>query len=75
VGGWFYAYKAGRAVPEINTSLTARDLLGGDRAVEVRPVCKDQISEYDHNIMVVRKIRITPKMYPRKAGTPKKVPL
>ena len=75
VGGWFYAYKTGKAVSEIESSLTARDLLGGDRSVEVRPVNSDQITEYGRNIMAIKKIRHTPNMYPRKAGTPKKVPL
>jgi 16S rRNA (guanine527-N7)-methyltransferase len=32
-------------------------------------------STYEHNIMIVKKEKPTPKTYPRKAGTPAKVPL
>jgi 16S rRNA (guanine527-N7)-methyltransferase len=75
-GGEFYAYKTEGASTEIEESKSARFLLGGSKEVEVRPTGKSvPLSSFGHNIMVIKKERPTPKTYPRKAGTPAKVPL
>jgi 16S rRNA (guanine527-N7)-methyltransferase len=82
VGGGFYAYKTLNAVSEIEDSCLARELLGGASDMEVRTAglsghtsecASSNIS--GHNIMVIKKIRHTPHTYPRKAGTPGRVPL
>jgi 16S rRNA (guanine527-N7)-methyltransferase len=82
VGGGFYAYKTLNAVAEIEESCLARELLGGASDVEVRAAgLKDCMSGFarsstsGHNTMVMKKIRHTPQTYPRKAGTPGRVPL
>ncbi|MDR1954178.1 MAG: 16S rRNA (guanine(527)-N(7))-methyltransferase RsmG [Clostridiales Family XIII bacterium] len=82
VGGRFYAYKTLNAVSEIEDSCIARELLGGASAVDVRTAgwngCPPEAATTGvsgHNIMVMKKVRPTPRTYPRKAGTPGRVPL
>ncbi|MDR2487048.1 MAG: 16S rRNA (guanine(527)-N(7))-methyltransferase RsmG [Clostridiales Family XIII bacterium] len=86
-GGVFYAYKTVGAAPEIDQSLQARLLLGASSTVETRlcPIggagadetgnAAKKAGQYAHTIMVIRKERPTPRTYPRKAGTPARVPL
>lgn len=73
-GGFLYAYKTKGTINEIDESELARKLLGAEDNVEIR---KREIKGFnlDHNILVVKKFKPTPKTYPRKAGTPSKVPL
>ncbi|MDR3072837.1 MAG: 16S rRNA (guanine(527)-N(7))-methyltransferase RsmG [Clostridiales Family XIII bacterium] len=73
-GGYFYAYKTDNALGEIVDSETARKLLGAPGEVLVR-AADAKASLYRHNIMVIKKELRTPETYPRKAGTPAKVPL
>lgn len=74
VGGFLYAYKTKGIDPEIKESEMARKLLGSDSDIEIRE--RDIPGfELKHNILVIKKDRPTPKTYPRKAGTPSKVPL
>jgi 16S rRNA (guanine527-N7)-methyltransferase len=73
-GGFFYAYKTDGAAAEIPESEAARKLLGAPGEVVLRAEERKE-SKYRHNIMVLRKEKPTPKTYPRKAGTPAKVPL
>jgi 16S rRNA (guanine527-N7)-methyltransferase len=74
LNGYFYAYKTKRSENEIEESELARKLLGGSNEVEIRD---GKISQFglDHNVWVTKKIRNTPNTYPRKVGTPSKVPL
>lgn len=74
VGGSLYAYKTKGGLSEIEDSLMARNLLGGSSDVDIR---QREIPGFhlDHNVLVIKKERHTPKTYPRKAGTPSKVPL
>lgn len=88
-GGFLYAYKTRKAVSEIEESSLALRLLGASTSVQVKSygtssVAIDANSEIDMNsevspytlsIFIVEKLKSTPKEYPRKAGTPKKVPL
>ncbi len=73
-GGYLYSYKTKRAVDEIEDSVISRKLLGADEDVEVRER-KIPGFHLDHNVWVIKKTRSTPKTYPRKSGTPSKVPL
>lgn len=73
-GGYVYAYKSKSAMNEIQESSLARKLLGASDEVEVRDR-KIPGFHLDHNIYILSKIRNTPTTYPRKAGTPSKVPL
>ena len=70
-GGSFLAYKGSGAEAEIEGAETAIRLLGGKliRTVDV------SAAGMHHTILVIRKERNTPKKYPRKAGTPSKMPI
>lgn len=74
VGGCLYAYKTKGTLNEIDDSELARKLLGGSSEVEIR---EREIPGFhlDHNVLIIKKERNTPNTYPRKAGTPSKVPL
>ncbi|MDR0356943.1 MAG: 16S rRNA (guanine(527)-N(7))-methyltransferase RsmG [Clostridiales Family XIII bacterium] len=83
-GGFLYAYKTLKAAGEIDDSRLARQLLGGAPDAEIRdaalaPVensgCASARRNAGHSIIVLKKAGPTPSTYPRKAGTPKKVPL
>ncbi|GMQ58600.1 16S rRNA (guanine(527)-N(7))-methyltransferase RsmG [Vallitalea sediminicola] len=72
-GGYFISYKSSRASDEIEMSRTAIVRLGGyldgTKNVEI------PFSEIERTFVSVKKDKITPKKYPRKAGKPKKNPL
>ncbi|MDP4089456.1 MAG: 16S rRNA (guanine(527)-N(7))-methyltransferase RsmG [Bacillota bacterium] len=73
VGGYFIALKGPAVESEIEDARNAVGMLGG-RIEEVIPV---EIEETDlkHNIVVVRKTKNTPGIYPRKAGIITKKPI
>ena len=73
VGGYLLAYKGPEAERELENAAKALKTLGGE-AVEIRDT---QMADYglEHRILVIKKVRSTPKAYPRKAGTPLKAPL
>jgi len=73
IGGAFLSYKGPEAVEELKSASKAIKLLGGE-AGDVRKVALEGF-EFDHNIVIVKKIQKTPDQYPRKAGTPAKTPL
>lgn len=72
-GGWFMAYKGPDADEEIRVASKAIEVLGG-RIEEVRDA---KMEEYgiSHRIVLIKKVRSTPKTYPRKAGTPSEKPI
>lgn len=72
VGGQCICMK-GSNVEEIKEAQNALKVLGG----EVDKIEKITLPESDitRNIIIVRKVRNTPKKYPRKAGTPSKEPI
>ncbi|TCP52228.1 16S rRNA m(7)G-527 methyltransferase [Tumebacillus sp. BK434] len=72
-GGHFFAMKGPDADNEVSEAKKALDVLGG-RVVEVVKTALP-FEEGERNIIVVEKIKATPKQYPRKAGTPAKSPL
>ncbi|MDP4119226.1 MAG: 16S rRNA (guanine(527)-N(7))-methyltransferase RsmG [Bacillota bacterium] len=72
-GGYFIAQKGPLADEELEKAGNAITLLGG----KIEKVADVQIPYTDlmHRIVVVKKIKSTPKIYPRKAGIPSKKPL
>lgn len=73
IGGNFIALKGPSVDQEINESLNAIKILGG----ELINICEVNIEETElkHNLVVVKKIKECSKVYPRKAGTITKNPL
>ena len=73
VGGQFVALKGPELEQELAESQRALETLGG-RLGEIKNI---QLAhgQYERNLVVVEKIRPTPKKYPRRAGTPQKAPL
>lgn len=72
VGGIFIAMK-GNNIEELKMTQNALKKLGGE-IIDVKEFSLPN-SEYKRNIILVKKIKNTPKGYPRKAGKPSKMPL
>lgn len=70
-GGYFLSYKGPDVDEELDQAKKAIKVLGGktDRVEEVRT------EMFDHHIIVIRKVKPSPKKYPRRAGTPSKTPI
>lgn len=73
VGGHFIAYKGADAEAEIAVAQKAIAVLGGQ--IERIENVSAKGSFDDHHIIVIKKIKITPAKYPRKAGIPTKEPI
>ena len=73
VGGKFIALKGPSVEQEIQESRSAIRLLGG----KLEEICEVKIEETDlrHNLVVIEKIKESPNIYPRKAGTISKNPI
>ena len=73
VGGYLAALKGPKAEEEIEQAQKALKLLGG----KVEKVIKYSIADtdYDHNIVLIKKISAVSPKYPRKAPKPSKEPL
>ena len=73
VGGEFISYKSEKIGEEMNNAKNAITLLGGklDRSEEF--YLPD--SDIYRNLVVIKKVKETPKKFPRKAGLPAKEPL
>lgn len=74
-GGYFAAYKAAEYLngDERESSLNAVKILGGDE-----PLCRDIClpgEDMQRCLVFIKKIKPSPAVYPRKAGTPSKEPL
>lgn len=72
-GGMFIPYKSGEIEEELNQSKHAVHLLGA----EIGEIVKFNLpgSDIGRSFVKVKKIKTTPKKYPRKAGLPAKEPL
>lgn len=72
VGGTFICMK-GNNIDELSAAEKALEILGG----EIEKVENFTISgtDIERNIIVIKKIKETPKQYPRKAGMPAKQPI
>ena len=73
VGGEFISYKSEKIIEEAAAAARAIDLLGGKIEKQVEFQLPD--SDIYRNLFVIKKEKITPKKYPRKAGLPGKEPL
>lgn len=73
VGGEFISYKSEKINEEMSAAKNAISLLGGkfDRSEEF--ILPD--SDIYRNLVVIKKVKDTPKKFPRKAGLPAKEPL
>lgn len=73
VGGYFIAYKSGEIDEEADNSLKAIEILGGKLITIHRFRLLD--TDIDRSFVVIKKVKNTPKKYPRKSGLPGKEPL
>jgi 16S rRNA (guanine527-N7)-methyltransferase len=73
VGGHFLAMKAAHANDELNVGQKAIMTLGG--RLEQMHTFTLPMEESERNILVIKKEKQTPKKYPRKPGTPGKMPI
>lgn len=73
VGGWFISYKGPSADEESMEAKHAIEVLGGTQ--EFMQTCILPHDMGTRALIGIRKERVTPKQYPRKAGTPQKAPL
>lgn len=71
VGGSFISYKSGECDEEVASSKKAVFILGG----EIKDVHKFSLGDSGRSFITIEKIKHTPKAYPRKAGTPSKMPI
>jgi len=73
VGGIFLALKGPLLDEEVEEAKKALQVLGGkiERVVEITV----PYTELSHRILVIRKVKSTPKRYPRQAGKPRKEPI
>jgi len=74
VGGCALCYKGPNAGEELPAGTRAALLLGGG-PLESLPAAVTAHPEWNHCVLVSRKLRPTPKPYPRKAGAPSRTPL
>lgn len=70
-GGKFISYKSGEIEEETSQAKKAVSILGG----KIVDVYKFDLYEQKRSFVIIDKIKKTPKSYPRKAGTPTKMPL
>jgi len=70
-GGIFIAMKGPEAGKELKSSKKAIEKLGG----RLKTTKKINLADFQRQIIIIDKIKKTPGIYPRKAGTPKKRPL
>lgn len=73
VNGYFIAQKGPETNEEIMKSQKAIETLGGKIVDNI--VIKLPFSHINHSLVLIKKVKETPRKYPRKAGTPSKKPL
>lgn len=73
IGGAFIAYKAGDIDEELKESLKAIQILGG----EIKEIKKINLPNNtgDRTLIIIKKIKNTPKKYPRNKNLPKLTPI
>ena len=72
-GGYFIPYKSGKADEEIAQARSAVKKLGGEMKDIIVKILPE--ADVERTFVPVKKIAITAKKYPRKAGLPGKEPL
>lgn len=70
-GGWFIPYKGSDIEKELREGEKAVQVLGG-KIERTEPA---ELEGMHHQFVIVKKVKHTPKKYPRKAGTPGKTPI
>lgn len=73
VEGKFISYKSSKIDEEYTVAKNAIGILGGEYLEQIEFDLPD--SDIYRNMFVIKKIKVTPKKYPRKPGTPAKEPL
>ena len=73
VGGFFIALKGESIDEELNSSKKAVTLLGGELLEPIEYTIPH--TDYKRTLIIIRKLKNTPKNYPRKPGKPSKSPL
>lgn len=73
VGGWVIAQKGQDPTGEVKAATSALRILGG-QVSEIVPVSVPGLAGERH-LVVIKKIKPTPKVYPRRPGLPNKDPL
>lgn len=73
IGGIFIAYKAGEVEQEIQESLNAIKTLGGQ--IQEIKYFNLPMEKGVRTLIVIQKIKVTPKQYPRGKNLPKSMPL
>lgn len=73
VGGYFLALKGPLASEELSEAKKAISILGGE--IEGIYEAKIPHTELEHKIIIVKKVRQTPRKYPRKPGIATKTPI
>lgn len=71
--GYFIALKGPKASGELEDSQKALNVLGGKLIKDIEFTLPD--SDEERTLVLVEKIKTTPKKYPRQAGTPRRKPL
>ena len=67
-GGRFISYKSGEIEEEVDQAKRAIHVLGG----KLDQVYKFDLHEQKRSFVIIEKVKKTPAVYPRKAGTPTK---
>ena len=73
VGGYFISYKSDEVDEELASSKHAISVLGGKLEDTISLTLAD--SDINRRFIIIKKIKPTPKAYPRKPGTAKREPL
>ena len=73
-GGFFVSYKSEQTDEEINSSEKALRVLGGN-IKSIKSYNLPYNGGINNRLIFIEKTKYTPKLYPRKAGTPTKSPL
>ena len=72
-GGYFISYKSEKIAEEMEAAENAISILGGEVKDQIEFMLPD--SDIYRNLFQIKKVKATPKKYPRKAGLPSKEPL
>lgn len=73
VNGSFISYKSGKIEEELKTSEKAVKILGGKIESQIKFHLAD--TDVQRSFVTIKKVKSTPKKYPRKAGLPAKEPI
>ena len=70
---YFVSYKAEKCNEELEEAKKAISILGGKVEKQIEYKLPD--TDMNRNLLLIKKVKPTPKKYPRKAGTPAKEPI